>query len=136
MRRSGAFGHHEHLQPVRPVSAEVEEVVEVREPHALQLLDEARELLVALYWPNRDELTLEAKLVRREIETVINALTREPSALEGALANDDRRSLRWQRQWHVCDPEWLVRGDSGTRSILPSPIRIPHSRGSMTILPS
>ncbi len=41
---------------------------------------------------NRDEVPFDAELVRREIEALIHCLTRKSPALEGALANDDRRN--------------------------------------------
>ena len=96
-----AIGPDEHLQPLRPVAAQIEEVIEVHEPHPLQLLDERRQLVISVNRTDRDEFTFDTELVRRQVQTLIDRLTGEACAVERALANDDRRNGERNRQWHV-----------------------------------
>lgn len=89
------------MQPLGPVAAEVEEVLEVHEPHSFELFDERRQLLIAVNRTDRDQASLDAELVRREVQAFVDRLTREPGAREGTLPNDDRRNGKWNGQWHA-----------------------------------
>ena len=58
-----------HANPRRPISAELEIVVEVHETRFLEIIQDVAECGIVRDWADQHELTVDAELVGREIET-------------------------------------------------------------------
>src|SRR5271163_4302544 len=56
---------HQHPEPLRPVAAQLEEIIEVNEAHRLEFLDQPSHRLVADERPHGDQLAFDAKLLVR-----------------------------------------------------------------------
>src|SRR5580692_10564247 len=83
---------HEQPEPLRPVPAQLEEIVEVHESHRLELLNEPRDRLFAHERSDRDQLTLDLKLLWREVEPRIERGALEARAFERLTTNEQRRA--------------------------------------------
>ena len=75
----------EQREPLRPVSAQLEEVVEVREADRLELGDQLVERRLADDGADGDELTFDAELLVGEAEPFVEAGARQADALERVL---------------------------------------------------
>src|SRR5688572_20843474 len=95
---SGA--HRVEPQPLRPVAAQLEEVIEVGEPCLLELVDQVRDSFVAGERPNGDQGSFHAKLVGREVESLVERRTCERRGIERRLANEQRGRRCRNVDWH------------------------------------
>lgn len=88
-RRSGS--HRVNVEPIRPVAAQVEEVVEVDKAEVLQLADHVAESTFGVNWTHCDKIPFDAELVGRETEPIIEERPRQPVLFERRASNQQRR---------------------------------------------
>src|SRR6185437_2587768 len=85
-------------EPVRPVTGQLEEVVEVHQPERLELGKQLakRVGIAAVNRTDRDEIALDAKLVWCETKPSVDGGTSESARLVGSSAHEERgRATRY-----------------------------------------
>lgn len=75
-------------QPLRPVSAQLEEIIEVNQTTCLEFLDHLRQHFVIGQRPKGDETFFDAKFIVRKVVPLIDRLPRQPAVLERLLPDE------------------------------------------------
>ena len=73
----------EESEPLRPVAAQLEEIVEVSKTFGLELTDDVRERVLAGNRSDRYERAFDSELLRRQTETLIDCRSIETALLIG-----------------------------------------------------
>src|SRR6185437_11244130 len=92
---------YEHTQPLGPVSAELEEIVEVAKADRLQLNHQIAEHVVGWQWPDRDQSSFDRELLVGQIEARIDGVALQPHTLERFASDEDRRAVTSNGDRHV-----------------------------------
>ena len=104
-------------EPVRPVAAHIEEVVEVHKARLFKVPQKGLERVFVEYGPDDDEVALDTKLLIRETQAFVDSSSRYSRALKSRPANKKTWFAGWKFYWHV-----MVR--AGTRKWMhPDPSR-------------
>jgi hypothetical protein len=80
-----------NVEPIRPVPAELEKVVEVDKAETLEIGRELAERILVVNRPNGDELTLDTELVLGEAEPLVDGGAREGAPFVRFAPNENRR---------------------------------------------
>lgn len=90
-------------KPVRPVSTELEEVVEVDEAAVLEVGYQLRQHILRGQGPESDQPIFNAEFLIGKIVSLVERQAREADALECALTNEDYRTTDRELQGHeIC----------------------------------
>ncbi len=93
--------HRVELEPVGPVSTQFDEVVEVNQTRAFQIVDKGGDNLIRRKRSDKYEVALYLKFLIREIESGVELCTNELDPLIGVFAYEKRRTTRNDRKWHI-----------------------------------
>ncbi len=101
-------------QPIRPVAAQLEKIVEVCEAALLQILDQLRKQIVRWQRSDRDQTILDPEFVIRKIVALVNGLPSKSAALEYALTYENYDTAMRELERHKLDSRGNRRQDKGT----------------------
>src|SRR3954462_6492310 len=87
-------------QPLRPISAHLEEIIEVSEAIFFKLADEDREEVVRRQGTNPNEIALHEEFIGRQVISFIQCLTKDPTSLVSISTNQNNGSAVAQFDWH------------------------------------
>ena len=97
-RLSGS--HRVNVEPIRPVAAQVKEVVEVDQAHVLQLADDVAEGAFGVNRPDYYEIAFHTELVGRETEPIVEQRSGEAVLFERSATDQERRLRVGQLNGH------------------------------------
>src|SRR5690606_8841384 len=95
-----SVGGRPERQPVRPVAAQVEVVLEVDQAGCLELVEQRLEGGFLVDGTDKHQVPFHAELVRRQAQGLVEGGASEPGTLEGRLANEECRIAGGSGQGH------------------------------------
>src|SRR5260221_14746615 len=98
---AGSRAEDQHRKPLRPASAQLEEVVKVREASGLQLLDKHAQRLGVVDGSQRDDVAFHAKLRIGKSQASVEHGTAEIRSLIGCSPKEERRNTLRNGKWHA-----------------------------------
>ena len=88
-RRSDS--HRVNVEPIRPVTTQVKEVVEVDQAEVLQLADHFAKGTFGVNWTHHNEIPFHSELIGGETEPIVEERSREPVLFERSATYQKRR---------------------------------------------
>ena len=92
--------HDVNAKPLRPVAAQLAEIIEVHQPGIFQIIHQRADQVVGRQWSDYHEASLHPKLLIGEIEARIDIRSHETHLLIRCFPNKDRWSARVDRDCH------------------------------------